>query len=251
VWLLDLDGVVWLSDRPIDGAVEAVARLRAAGERVLFLTNNSSARIDDYLGKLRRLGIPCTRDDLVTSGQAAARLLAPGTSALVCAGPGVEEALRDRGVEPVREGAADAVVVGWHTDFDYARLTAAFRAVDSGARLIGTNDDATYPTPDGPLPGGGSILAAIATAAGVAPEVAGKPHPPMVALVHERAGTAELEGSVLVGDRLSTDGLMAQRLGVRFALVLSGVTTAADIPYRPEPTWVAPDLAHAVDQLST
>ena len=83
----------------------------------------------------------------------------------MCAGPGVDEALRARGVTTVREGRADAVVVGWHTDFDYARLTAAFRAVHAGARLIGTNDDPTYPTPDGLLPGGGSILAAVATAA--------------------------------------------------------------------------------------
>jgi HAD superfamily hydrolase (TIGR01450 family) len=240
-----------LLDRPIDGAVEAVARLRAARERVLFLTNNSSARIDDYLAKLRRLGIPCAGDELVTSGQAAARLLAGGTTALVCAGPGVEEALHDRGVETVQQGDANAVVVGWHTEFDYARLTAAFRAVHAGARLIGTNDDATYPTPDGPLPGGGSILAAVATAAGVTPEVAGKPYPPMVALVRERVGANELARSVLVGDRLSTDGLMAERLGVPFALVLSGVTTAADVPYTPQPTWVAPDLARVIDQLST
>ena len=250
MWLLDLDGVVWLSDQPIPGAVDAVARLRAAGERVLFLTNNSSARVDAYLAKLTGFGIPTNRDDLVTSAQAAALLLEPGATALVCAGPGVEEALRERGVTTVREGTADAVVVGWHTDFDYARLTAAFRAVHAGARLIGTNDDATYPTPDGLLPGGGSILAAVATAAGVAPEIAGKPHAPMAALVRERAGNADLSRSVLVGDRLSTDGLMASRLEVPFALVLTGVTTPADVPYTPEPRWVADDLASLLHQLS-
>ena len=139
------------------------------------------------MAKLAGLGIPADAgDDLVTSAQAAARLLEPGTTALVCAGPGVEEALRARGVTTVRDGTADAVVVGWHTDFDYAPAHAAFRAVHAGARLIGTNDDATYPTPDGLLPGGGSILAAVATAAGVAPEIAGKPHAPMAALVRAR-----------------------------------------------------------------
>jgi HAD superfamily hydrolase (TIGR01450 family) len=248
-WILDLDGVVWLADRPIAGSVDAVARLRAAGERVLFLTNNSSARVADYLAKLEGLGVPAVDADLLTSAQAAARLLEPGTRALVCAGPGVDEALRARGVETVREGDADAVVVGWHTDFDYARLTAAFRAVHGGARLVGTNDDATYPVPGGLLPGGGSILAAVATASGVVPEIAGKPHGPMADLVRDRLGAGDLARSVLVGDRLSTDGLMASRLEVPFALVLTGVTTPDSARYTPEPGWVADDLASLVTSL--
>jgi HAD superfamily hydrolase (TIGR01450 family) len=248
-WILDLDGVVWLADRPVVGSVHAVARLRAAGERVLFLTNNSSARVGDYLAKLEAIGVPSVAADLLTSAQAAARLLEPGTRALVCAGPGVEEALQARRVGTVREGSADAVVVGWHTDFDYARLTAAFRAVHGGARLVGTNDDATYPVPGGLLPGGGSILAAVATASGVVPEIAGKPHRPMADLVRDRLGAGDLARSVLVGDRLSTDGLMALRLDVPFALVLTGVTTPADAPYTPEPRWVADDLASLVTSL--
>jgi HAD superfamily hydrolase (TIGR01450 family) len=264
-WILDLDGVVWLGSEPIPGAVDAVRRLRAAGERVLFLTNNSSALIGDYVAKLVGLGIPAEADDLLTSAQAAARLLEPGTTALVCAGPGVDEALRARGVKTVREGRADAVVVGWHTDFDYARLTAAFRAVHAGARLIGTNDDPTYPTPDGLLPGGGSILAAVATAAGTVAEIAGKPNAPMAALVRERLAldlgdtptTSEVTTSeemariILVGDRVSTDGLMAARLRLPFALVLTGVTTAADLPVTPTPAFVADDLSTLVRQLST
>jgi 4-nitrophenyl phosphatase len=255
-WILDLDGVVWLGPEPIPGAVDAVRRLRAAGERVLFLTNNSSASVGDYLAKLVGLGIPAEPGDLLTSAQAAARLLEPGTTALVCAGPGVDEALRARGVTTVREGRADAVVVGWHTDFDYARLTAAFRAVHAGARLIGTNDDPTYPSPDGLLPGGGSILAAVATAAGVAAEIAGKPNAPMAALVRERLardgmGTMDgTDGVILVGDRMSTDGLMAARLRVPFGLVLTGVTTAADLPVTPAPAFVAEDLSTLVAQLS-
>ena len=258
-WILDLDGVVWLGPEPIPGSVDAVRRLRAAGERVLFLTNNSSAPIGDYLAKLVGLGIPAEAGDLLTSAQAAARLLEPGMTALVCAGPGVDEALRARGVTTVREGSADAVVVGWHTDFDYARLTAAFRAVHAGARLIGTNDDPTYPTPDGPLPGGGSILAAVATAAGIAAEIAGKPHAPMAALVRDRLALDDTDGTdgtdgdhgvVLVGDRMSTDGLMAARLGVPFGLVLTGVTTTADLPVTPAPAFVADDLSTLVRQLS-
>lgn len=243
-WLLDLDGVVWLAEDPIAGSADAIARLRDRGERVVFLTNNSSATVADYLAKLERCGVPTAADDLITSAQAAASLVEPGETALVCAGPGVDEALRARGVSTVREGPADAVVVGWHRDFDFSRLTAAFDAVTGGARLIGTNDDATYPTPTGPLPGGGSILAAVAYASGVEPVVAGKPFTPIVELLHERVEGAE----IMVGDRPTTDGLLAHRLGIDFGLVLSGVTSADAIPTEPPTAFVAEDLAALVDQ---
>ena len=238
-WALDLDGVVWLAETPISGSVEAVARLRAHGERVVFLTNNSAPTVGDYAAKLDSMGIPTDAADVLTSAQAAARLLSPGDTALVCAGPGVVEALEARGVQVVRHGEADAVVVGWHRDFDFDRLAAATTAVRGGARLIGTNEDATYPTPTGLLPGGGALLAAVATASGVEPVVAGKPHQAMAELVAERVGEVE----VMVGDRPSTDGLFARRLGARFALVLSGVTSAADLPVVPEPDEVVASLA--------
>ena len=244
-WLLDLDGVVWRAEQPIDGSVEAVGRLRDRGEKILFLTNNSSQTIEGLLGKLEDMGIPAQSDDLITSAQAAATLVEPGQTALVCAGPGVEEALEQRGVTTIREGEADAVVVGWHTDFDYGRLKAATDAVRGGARLIGTNDDATYPTPDGPVPGGGSLLAAVAVASDCSdPEVAGKPHEPVARLIQERVG----EIDVLVGDRPSTDGELARRLDARFVLVLSGVTQEDQLPVEPEPDEVAPDLAAVVDE---
>jgi len=245
VWILDLDGVLWLSDEAIPGSADAIARLRARGHRVLFVSNNSSARVDEYLAKLERVGVPTDSADLVTSGQAAATLLQPGQTALVCAGPGVEEALQSRGVRTVREGPADAVVVGWHRDFDYEGLTRAAQAVMGGARLVGTNDDSTYPTPDGPIPGGGAILAAVATASGVETTVAGKPHSPMAELVRTRLGN-DLDGAIVVGDRPSTDGRFAVALGVRFALVLSGVTKEGDLPVDPEPTEVAADLSSLV-----
>jgi HAD superfamily hydrolase (TIGR01450 family) len=241
-WAVDLDGVLWRGDTPIPGSADAVARLRGAGHRVVFLTNNSNKRVAGYVAKLVDAGVPAEPEDVVTSAQAAASLLEPGTTALVCAGPGVEEALADRGVEPVTGGRADAVVVGWHSEFDYERLTVAAAAVRAGARLIGTNDDATYPTPEGEIPGGGALLAAVAYAASAAPEVAGKPHDAMVALVKERVGPVE----VMVGDRPSTDGMLARNMGARFALVLSGVTEAADLPVEPAPDVVADDLAAVV-----
>ena len=142
----------------------------------------------------------------------------------------------------MRDGDADAVVVGWHDDFDYERLTVAMAAVRGGARLLGTNDDATYPTESGLIPGGGALLAAVAYASGVTPDVAGKPNPAIVALIEERVGEVE----VMVGDRPNTDGLLAGHLGARFALVMSGVTDEDDLPVEPEPDLVAPDLASVV-----
>ena len=108
----------------------------------------------------------------------AAGLLAPGTTAVVLGEDGVLEALADRGVTVVPEGPADAVVVGWTRHFTYDDLARAVAAVRAGARFVATNADATYPTPDGVIPGAGSILAAVATGAEAEPEVAGKPHRP-------------------------------------------------------------------------
>jgi glycerol-1-phosphatase len=236
-WVLDLDGVVWLADQPIAGAAAAVARLRARGERVLFATNNSYAPRAETEAKLARFGI-AAEGDVVSSAMAAAGLVEPGERVLVAGGPGVVEAVAARGAVPVRDGDAEVVAVGFHRDFDYERLRIAARAVDRGARLIGTNDDATYPTPDGPIPGGGSLLAAVAYATGVAPTVAGKPHAPMADLVRAQGGA---EGT-MVGDRPETDGAFARRLGYRFALVLTGVTARGDLPVEPEPDEVADSL---------
>lgn len=228
-WVLDLDGVMWLAERPIPGSADAVGVLRDAGNRVMFLTNNSGPRVAELLAKFDVHGLAVAADDLVTSAQAAASLVPEGSRVLLCAGAGVAEALEARSVEVVDEGEADAVVVGFHRNFDYDRLTAAFRAIRGGARFIATNEDPTYPTPDGPIPGGGSIVASVARASGVAPEVAGKPHEPMAQLIRARL-SGDFGDGMLVGDSPATDGLMAARLGLPFGLVLSGVTTSAPAP---------------------
>jgi 4-nitrophenyl phosphatase len=243
-WIIDLDGVIWLAQEPIAGSAEAVARLRAAGIRVLFATNNALPTLADLVEQLARVGIAAENDDLVTSARAAASMLAAGSTAVVCAGGGVSEALTEQGVAIVPGGPADAVVVGLTREFDFDMLSAAATAVRDGARLIGTNEDATYPTPGRLLPGAGALLAAVATAGGVSPEVAGKPHEPIVALL----GTRAPDASLVVGDRPSTDGLLARRLGVGFALVRSGVTGPRDTPTAVEPDIDAPDLATIVDR---
>lgn len=255
VVLLDLDGVVWLAHQAIPGSVEAIAALRARGHRVLFVTNNSAATIDAQEAALGAIGIPAV-GDVLTSALAGALLVEPGERVLVCGGHGVIEALERRGAIPTRidqalrdaddafgdAGSFDAVMVGLHRDFSYEGLRVATRAVRDGARLIGTNDDATYPTPDGPIPGGGALLAAFATASGVEPVIAGKPYEPMAALVRDAVGPARARAAVMVGDRPSTDGGFAQTLGCRYALVLSGVTPR-DAVVEPAPDLVADDLA--------
>ena len=255
VWLLDLDGVLWRGDEAIPGSADAVARIRAVGIGVAFLTNNSSQPVGVYEAKLERMGVPVAPGEVLTSAMAAVSLLQPGETALVCGGPGVDEAISARGVHGVRTlagarssgRAVDAVVVGWHRDFDYDRLDAAFQAVIAGARLIGTNDDATYPMAGGHLlPGGGSLLAAVAYASGATPIVAGKPHDATVALVHERLGAID----VMVGDRPDTDGLLARRLGARFVQVRSGVTPSGD-PSEADADVIADDLASAVSAILT
>ena len=244
-WVVDLDGVVWLSGRPIPGVDEAVARLRAAGVRVLFATNNSAPTRAELHRRLGHCGITTDDRDLLSSADVAAGMLAPGSSAVVVGDDGVLEALGGRGVVVVPEGPADAVVVGWtRSSFTFEAVSRAAAAVRAGARLVATNEDPTLPTPDGPVPGAGAILAAIATAAGARPEVAGKPHRPTADAITARVPPGELRA--MVGDRPSTDGALAGQLGVPFALVLSGVTDGGHVPADPPPAAVAPDLVTLV-----
>lgn len=248
---IDLDGVVWRAAAPIPGAAAAVARLQAAGHDVVFVTNNADPDRAGHEAKLAAMGIDAS-GAVLSSPMGAALLLEAGERVLVAGGAGVREAVQEAGAVPVSYEELDdgdapvaAVVVGFHRDFDYAKLRIASTAVRQGARFIATNDDPTYPTERGEVPGNGAIVAGIATAAGVVPVVAGKPHPPMVDVVRRRCG----EHGVMVGDRADTDGLLARALGWRFGLVLSGVTTAADLPVEPRPDLVADDLAALVDPL--
>ena len=244
-WVFDLDGVIWRGDTPIDGGIKGVQRVIAAGRDVLFVTNFSYSLLAEQEAKLARFGIDAG-GRVITSAMAAAELVREGERALVCAGPGVVEALHARGVEVVSAVPADVVVVGYHPEFDYARLTAACRAVWAGARLVATNDDATYPTNDGLLPGGGAILAAVTTATGATASVAGKPYPPMCETVWRRLGRDRQ--AVVVGDRPDTDGRFARALGYDFALVLSGVTRVA-AGTDPVADYVGDDASAVVEQL--
>src|SRR5581483_11777970 len=132
-WILDLDGVVWLAGTPIAGVSEAVARLRARGDRVLFVTNNSAPTLAELVARLANVGVPAAPDDLVTSAQAAAAMVEPGDRVLAVADGGALEALEARGAHVVDEGPCDAVVVGWTHRFSFDLLATANTAVRHGA----------------------------------------------------------------------------------------------------------------------
>ena len=234
--LCDLDGVVWLMHQPIPGSVDAISRLREAGHRVLFVTNNSHSSANEQAAVLESIGVPAV-GDVVTASQSAGALLRAGERVLTCGGPGVMQAITDAGAIVVgrsddpdlpKDLAVDAVVVAFHRTFDFAGLTRLSATIRQGARFIATNDDATYPTPDGVIPGGGAIVAAVATASGVQPIVAGKPYAPMANLVRSVLGVVDLSSSWMVGDRVSTDGAFAKTLGCHFAHVRSGVAHTPD-----------------------
>lgn len=230
--------------QPIAGSVHAIESLREAGHRVLFVTNNSYSVVSDQENALAKIGIDA-RNDVITSSQAAGLLLRKGERVLLGGGPGAVEAIRNAGAIltgrsddhlNVESGKAemrsktdqefDVVMVGYHPTFDYRGLTRLSHAVRGGARLIATNDDATYPTPHGLIPGGGSILAAVVAASGVEPIVAGKPYEPIADLVRHVLGISDLSSAWMVGDRPSTDGLFAQTVGCKFAQVLTGISSA-------------------------
>lgn len=254
VVLCDLDGVVWLAHEPIRGSVEAIRQLRDRGTRVMFVTNNSFSTTQEQHDALGLIGLE-SRGDLVTSSMAAASIIEPHWRVLVCGGAGLREEVgrvaREVVVAHENKGDSarfDAVVVGMHREFNYDVLSMALTALDDGAVLIGSNADPTYPTPRGPSPGGGSILAAIATASGREPIVTGKPADPMAQLVRSLCPDIDPGSMLMVGDRPDTDGAFATTIGCRFGLVLSGVTQSAEgLDY----DWIAPNLGALVDQLSS
>ena len=240
-WVLDLDGVIRLGEHPIPGAADAVALLRAAGQDVVFATNNAYRSIRDQEASLEDMGIPAA-GAVVGAAQAGASLLQRGERVLVVGGPGLHEEVAARGCTIVTEGPCDAVISGLDRELRYDALRRATLAIRAGARWILTNPDLTFPTPHGLEPGAGSIGAAIQAASGATPEIGGKPEGAMVGLLRERLG----DDGIVVGDRADTDGRFAVALGYRFALVLTGVVTATDLPVEPEPWIVAPDLLQLV-----
>jgi len=249
IYVFDLDGVLYRMDEPVPGAPEAIQRLRARGDSVFYLTNNSSRTRAEYVEKLAGFGIPATPDEVMTSGYATAQLLvewsALGKNLYVIGEQGLREELNAVGlrlVEYSEETPIDYVVVGWDRQFTYHKLTEAHLAILRGATFIATNRDPTYPDAGGrTLPGGGAIVAAVETCTGVVPRTIGKPEPHTLQLILRRANAAPTE-CLVIGDRLDTDIALGKRVGARTALVLTGISTRADAEaappeLRPDHVW--------------
>jgi len=246
-WAIDLDGVVWRGSETVPGAPEAIERLRRDGAPLAFVTN-SALRTPEQVGeKLARHGIPDAADLVITSAMAAASLVERGERVVVVGSEGLTVAVTERGAEVVPIGPADAVIVGLTTSFDYDDIKRAMHAIQGGARFIASNDDATFPEAEQFVPGAGSIVAAVATASGAEPVVAGKPHPTIAEFVRAELGS----DGIMVGDRPETDGLFARALGYRFGLVLTGVVSEGDLPVEPTPDLIEVDLASLVNSVIT
>jgi glycerol-1-phosphatase len=243
--IFDLDGVVYRGSELVPGAAELIDFLHRAGTAVRFATNNSTATRRAYVERLAGMGIRATADEIVTSTSATVEHLrrhAPEVRSVLAIGAdGMEAELGEAGLDVTMAADAvasdpggplgrtfDAVVVGLDVSLDYARLATAMSAVASGARLIATNADARYPTPAGFLPGAGAVVAAVATATGVTPEVIGKPAPAMFRSILEAAEIAAGE-TVVVGDNPDADVAGAHRVGCAAILVLTGVADVASV----------------------
>ena len=248
VALLDLDGVVYLGGTAIPGAAEALRKAGAAGMRLAYVTNNAFRTPAAIAALLTSFGAPASPQDVVTSAQAAARLLAErlpaGAPVLVIGGSGLRMALRERGLRPVSTASdqPQAVVQGYSPDVSYSMLAEGGLAVAAGALFVASNGDLTLPSQRGRQPGNGSLIQVVATATGVQPLVAGKPEPPLHRESVLRTGARH---PLVVGDRLDTDIEGAHRVGTDSMLVLTGVTGPAEavaaLPSQ-RPTYLAEDL---------
>jgi glycerol-1-phosphatase len=246
--LLDLDGVVYVGPAAVPRAAEVLVQARDRGMTLAYVTNNAARTPATIAAHLSELGIPAAPSDVVTSAQAAARLAAErvgeGAAVLVVGGEGLQEALRERGLRPVRsagDGPA-AVVQGFAPEVDWRLLAEGAYAVAGGALWIASNLDLTIPTPRGIAPGNGTLVAAVRAATGAEPLVAGKPELPLHRETIIRTGARH---PLVVGDRLDTDIEGAVRAGVDSLLVFTGVTTPALLLSAPpplRPSYLAPDL---------
>lgn len=233
VALLDLDGVVYVGPDAVPGAADAIAAAAKEGMRSVYVTNNASRPPGVVAAQLRSLGVPAGDDDVVTSAQLAAGILASrlprGTAVLVVGGPGLHEALAEEGLRPVMsmDDNPGALVQGFGPDVGWRQLAEGARAVRAGLFWVATNLDLTVPTPHGPAPGNGALVTAVATAGGRRPDdVAGKPLPRAFEDAARRAGSSR---PLVVGDRLDTDLEGARAAGIPGLVVLTGITGVTEL----------------------
>lgn len=248
VALLDLDGVVYVGPDPVPDAPENLRKAAKEGMRIGFITNNASRPAQVVAEHLASFGLDVIADDVVTSAQAAAKLVASefpaGSPVLVVGGEGLYDALEEYGMRPVRSSDAHpvAVVQGFHPDVNWVMLADGAHAINEGAKWYATNLDLTIPTAAGNAPGNGTLVQAIRAAVDVDPVVAGKPEPPLLETSIERLSA---ERPLMIGDRLDSDIAGANAVGIASLWVATGVHDAHDLARAPKeqrPTYVASGL---------
>ena len=273
--LVDLDGVVYRGADPVPGVAAVLSDRAARGDDVVYVTNNSMHYRADYQVRLSGMGAPVTPNTVVSSARATAVYLREHDPeirrVLVLGAGGLERELRDEGYEVVgaahaatrvaqegidgfaAAGNPDAVVVGLDPNLTYVRLAVAADCVRAGAHFIATNRDPVYPTERGLRPGAGSLVAAVEAATGVTPVSIGKPAPFLLEAAAHTVGREPSE-AIMIGDGIGTDLAAARAVGARSILMLTGVTTSAQVealPTEDAPTAVAADapaLAAALEQ---
>jgi glycerol-1-phosphatase len=246
--MFDLDGVVYVDGHAVDHAAESIAGAREEGAHIAFITNNASRTPEQVATHLRELGISADQGDVVTSSQAAARLLAEahgaGAAIAVLGTDGLVSALEEAGLDPVEVGdpRAVAVVSGYAPDIRWRVIMQAATLIRNGLPWVVTNTDLTLPTDNGLAPGHGLLVRLISDFAGVTPQVAGKPERPLLDETRLRVGGTR---PLMVGDRLDTDIAGGRRAGIDSLLVMTGVSSLADLVAAApgeRPTWIGHDL---------
>lgn len=239
-WLTDMDGVLVREGEPVPGAKEFISRLRESGKSFLVLTNNSIYTPRDLAVRLRAAGLDVPEESIWTSALATAQFLSdqrPGGSAYVIGEAGLTTALHSAGYV-LTDLEPDYVVLGETRTYSFEQITRAIRLIEGGARFIATNPDPVGPSAEGSLPACGSVAAMISKATGVQPYFVGKPNPMMMRSALNAIG-GHSESTAMIGDRMDTDVVSGMEAGLYTILVLTGVTTKAEIdrfPFRPSLT---------------
>lgn len=254
LFLLDMDGTLYIGDRLFDGVPEFLRHVRSMGGRYLFLTNNSSRGVEGYIEKMRRLGIETERSDYLTSVDvtiAALQRERPEKKCYVFGTRSFYSQLRDAGI-PVTarpDPDVDILLCGFDRELTFQKLEDACILLNRGAEFWATNPDWVCPTWYGSVPDCGSVCRMLTTATGRTPRFLGKPQPDMAVLAMARTGFAP-EQTVLLGDRLYTDIACGAAAGIDTVFVLSGEGTEADIEkFGVQPTWVRRDIAALLQEL--
>ena len=254
LFLLDMDGTIYLDDHLFAGTLEFLEHVRAIGGRYLFLTNNSSRGVDAYIEKMSRLGIAATAEDFLTSVDATLLYLTQNHAGQKCYVSGTEtfkQQLRAGGVNLTDklEDDVDVLVHGFDRELTFQKLEDSCILLNRGVTFIATNPDWVCPTWYGSVPDCGSVCEMLFRATGRRPRFIGKPRPEMALLAMEKYGYAK-EQTVLVGDRLYTDIACGVNAGIDTVFVLSGEGTMEDLKTSDvQPAFILDDIAALLEEL--